>query len=59
MRALWDEREATARATVIAAGVQVAEVDKGAFAATVRPVLDKYLSEPRLRALHERIAAVA
>jgi len=59
MRALWDEREATARATVIAAGVQVAEVDKEAFAATVRPVLDRYLAEPRLRALHERIAAVA
>ena len=59
MRALWDEREATARATVMAAGVQVAEVDREAFAATVRPVLDKYLAEPRLRALHERIAAVA
>lgn len=59
MRALWDEREATARATVIAAGVQVAEVDKEAFAATVRPVQDRYLAEPRLRALHERIAAVA
>ena len=26
---------------------------------TVVPVLDKYLAEPRLRALHERIAAVA
>lgn len=59
MRAGWDRREAEARATVIAAGVQVAEVDKAAFAATVRPVLDKYLSGPRLRALHERIAAVA
>ena len=59
MRADWDRREAEARATVIAGGVQVAEVDKAAFAATVRPVLDKYLSEPRLRALHERIAAVA
>lgn len=59
MRTLWDEREATARATVMAAGVQVAEVDREAFAATVRPVLDKYLAEPRLRALHERIAAVA
>ena len=59
MRALWDEREAAARATVIGAGTQVAEVDKAAFAATVRPVLDKYLAEPRLRALHERIAAVA
>ena len=59
MRTEWDQREATARATVVAAGVQVAEVDKAAFAATVRPVLDKYLIEPRLRALHERIAAVA
>ena len=59
MRTDWDRREAEARAAVIAAGVQVAAVDKAAFAATVRPVLDKYLSEPRLRALHERIAAVA
>lgn len=59
MRVDWDRREADARAAVIAAGVQVAEVDKEAFAATVRPVLDKYLAEPRLRALHERIAAVA
>lgn len=59
MRTDWDRREAEARATVIAGGVQVTEVDKAAFAATVRPVLDKYLAEPRLRALHERIAAVA
>ena len=59
MRVDWDRREADARAAVIAAGVQVAEVDKEAFAATVRPVLDRYLAEPRLRALHERIAAVA
>lgn len=59
MRADWDRREAGARAAVLAGGVQIAEVDKAAFAATVRPVLDKYLAEPRLRALHERIAAVA
>lgn len=59
MRAEWDQREAEARAKVIAAGVQVTQVDKAAFAATVQPVLAKYLSEPRLRALHERIAAVA
>lgn len=59
MRVDWDKRETSARAAVIAAGVQVTEVDKEAFAATVRPVLDKYLTEPRLRALHERIAAVA
>ena len=59
MRTGWDRRESEARAAVVAAGVQIAEVDKAAFAATTRPVLDKYLSEPRLRALHERIAAVA
>ncbi len=59
MRVDWDKREAEARAAVIAAGTEVAEVDKAAFAATVRPVLDKYVSEPRLRGLYERIAAVA
>lgn len=58
MRAEWDRREAEARAAVIAAGTQVAEVDKAAFAATVKPVHDKYLKPARLRALYERIAAV-
>jgi TRAP-type C4-dicarboxylate transport system substrate-binding protein len=59
MRASWDAREATARAAVIAAGIQVSEVDKAAFAASVRPVLDKDISGPRLRGLYERIAATA
>lgn len=59
MRASWDAREATARAAVIAAGIQVSQVDKAAFAASVRPVLDKYISGPRLRGLYERIAATA
>lgn len=59
MRVEWDRREASARAAVIAAGTQVSEVDKAAFAATAQPVLAKYLSTPRLRALHDRIAAVA
>ena len=59
MRTEWDEREAKARETVIAAGVHVNTVDKAAFAAATQPVLDKYIAEPRLRALYERIAAVA
>lgn len=59
MRTEWDAREAKARETVLAGGVQVNEVDKAAFAAATRPVLDKYISEPRLRALYERIAATA
>ena len=58
-RAAWDLRETEAREAVIAAGVQVSQVDKAAFAATVRPVLDKYLSDARLRAIYEKIAAVA
>lgn len=58
MRADWDQREAKARETVLAAGTQVSEVDKAAFAATTRPVLEKYLKPAPLRALYERIAAV-
>ena len=59
MRKEWDERETEARETVIADGVHVNTVDKDAFAAATRPVLDKYISEPRLRALYEQIAATA
>lgn len=59
MRADWDRRETEARAAVIAAGVQVATVDREAFAATVRPVLDKYIQGPRLSGLFDRIAATA
>jgi tripartite ATP-independent transporter DctP family solute receptor len=58
MRIAWDAREAKARATVIAAGTQVSEVDKPAFAATVQPVLRKYIEGPRLTGLYERIVAV-
>jgi tripartite ATP-independent transporter DctP family solute receptor len=59
MRADWDRRESEARTAVIAAGVQVATVDREAFAATVRPVLDKYIQGPRLTGLFDRIAATA
>ncbi len=59
MRADWDRRESEARAAVVAAGVQVAQVDRDAFAATVRPVLDKYIRGPRLSGLYDRIAATA
>jgi tripartite ATP-independent transporter DctP family solute receptor len=59
MRAAWDAREAEARAAVVAAGVQVTQVDREAFAAATRPVLDKYLGSPQLRALYDRIAATA
>lgn len=59
MRADWDRREDDARAAVIAGGVEVAEVDREAFAASVRPLLDRYLADPVLRRLYERTMAVA
>lgn len=59
MRRGWDQRSAEARAAVTAAGVQVNAVDKAAFAASVQPVLDRYLADRRLRGLYERIAATA
>ena len=59
MRAAWETRQAEAREAVVAAGAQVVEVDREAFAAATRPVLDKYLRSPELRALYDRIAATA
>lgn len=57
MRVAWDAREAEARAAVLAAGTQVASVDRAAFAATVQPVLDKYITGARLKGLYDRIVA--
>jgi TRAP-type C4-dicarboxylate transport system substrate-binding protein len=59
MRAAWETRQAEAREAVLAAGAQAVEVDREAFAAATRPVLDKYLGSPELRALYDRIAATA
>lgn len=57
MRQSWDRRTEDARTAAVASGVKINAVDTEAFAAKVRPMLDRHLAEPRLRALHERIAA--
>jgi len=59
MRTAWDERSTRARAEVVAAGVQITEVDRTAFEATVQPLLERYLRDPALRRLHDRAAAQA
>jgi TRAP-type C4-dicarboxylate transport system substrate-binding protein len=59
MRELWDRAEAESRAAVIAAGVQVTEVDRAAFHRAAAPVLKSYLGDPELRRLYEGIRAVA
>jgi tripartite ATP-independent transporter DctP family solute receptor len=58
-RTLWDERSATAQAEVVAAGVQVSSVDRPAFEASVRPLLERYLRDPVLRGLYDRVQALA
>ena len=55
MRELWRQREQAATEALTAAGVAVNTVDKGAFAAAMRPVYDQFASDPRLRDLLRRI----
>jgi tripartite ATP-independent transporter DctP family solute receptor len=55
MRKLWDEREETSLATVKAAGAEIIEVDKASFQAAMKPVYDKFLSDPKLKDLVKRI----
>ncbi len=59
MRELWDQSEIRSRETVLAAGTRVAEVDLDAFRVAARPVLQRHLDEPGLRALHDGIRALA
>ena len=59
MRELWDRSEIRSRETVLAAGTRVATVDLDAFRVAARPVLQRHLDEPGLRALHDGIRALA
>ncbi len=58
MRKLWDEREAKSLETVKAGGAQIVEVDKASFQATMKPVYDKFLKDPKLQDLVKRIGDV-
>src|SRR3954467_4289681 len=58
MRQLWDERQAKAKADVVAGGATiVADVDKAAFQDTMKPVYDKFLSDDHLKDLANRAMA--
>ena len=57
MRKLWDEREEKSLAVVKAAGAQVVEVDKASFQNAMKPVYDKFLQDPKLKAMVARIQA--
>ncbi|MBL0729925.1 TRAP transporter substrate-binding protein [Piscinibacter sp. HJYY11] len=58
MRKLWDEREAKSLATVKAGGAEIVEVDKASFQSAMKPVYDKFLTDPKLQALVKRIGEV-
>jgi TRAP-type C4-dicarboxylate transport system substrate-binding protein len=49
MRKLWDAREEQSLATVKAGGAQIIEVDKTAFQAAMKPVYDKFITDPKTR----------
>ena len=58
MRAIWDARVERSREIVMATGVQLIEPDIAPFQVRVRPVWDRYLDTPDLRALADAIATV-
>jgi tripartite ATP-independent transporter DctP family solute receptor len=55
MRALWDEKQATARQTVLDAGVEANNVDVEAFRRAVEPMRRRYLADADIAATVRRI----
>lgn len=56
MRKLWDEREAKSRQTVTAGGAQItSDVDKAGFSAAVKPVYDRFVTDPALKDMVAKI----
>jgi len=55
MRKLWDEREEKSLAIVKAGGAQVIEVNKASFQAVMKPVYDKFVTDPKMRDLVKRV----
>jgi TRAP-type C4-dicarboxylate transport system substrate-binding protein len=55
MRKLWDEREAKSLAIVKAGGAQIVDVDTASFRAAMKPVYDKFLTDPKLQDMVKRV----
>ncbi|MFK8252878.1 TRAP transporter substrate-binding protein [Ancylobacter terrae] len=58
MRELWSAREKASEEKVRAAGVNVITVDKQPFIDAMKPVYDKFVTEPGMKDLVTRIQAV-
>ena len=57
MRALWDEKQATARQTVLDAGVHYNQADTEAFRRAVEPMKRRYMADAAIAATVRRIEA--
>jgi tripartite ATP-independent transporter DctP family solute receptor len=55
MRKLWDEREEKSLATVKAGGAQINEVNKASFQGVMKPVYEKFITDPKLREMVKKI----
>lgn len=55
MRKLWQEMELSSRAIVEKAGVEVIPIDKAPFQAAMQPVYERFVTDPKLKALLVRI----
>jgi len=58
MRELWGAREKASEEKVRAAGVNVITVDKQPFIDAMKPVYDKFVTDPKMKDLVTRIQAV-
>ena len=54
MRKLWDEKEKASRALVEKGGAQIVEVDKKSFSDAMKPVYDKFITDPKLKDMIKR-----
>ena len=57
MRALWDEKQSSARQTVLDAGVHYNQADVGAFRRAVEPMKRRYMADDAIAATVRRIEA--
>jgi tripartite ATP-independent transporter DctP family solute receptor len=57
MRKLWDEKEKKSRDLVVKTGSQVIEVDKKSFQDAMKPVYDKFITDPKLKDMVQKVQA--
>jgi tripartite ATP-independent transporter DctP family solute receptor len=58
MRELWVAREKASEEKVRAAGNKIITVDKSEFSAAMKPVYEKFVTDPKMKDLLERVQAV-